>query len=353
MTTSCLYAHPPTPFHNPSIPRPMDTSRATLVWPRLFFFLLITLSILSRGLTASESFVGQDEAGNIHINTSSRVYVNGVDVLAQIEALSEGLPRLYMVGGNASLPVEVYDGFSWRPAPSPKLIAVSGVAAAVFRNAIVAAGGVTNQVTNAVEKFNGHTWTSMPAMLLPRCYHGLAVFQDRLYAVSGGYNRTGTATFLYTNTAERFDGQVWESVQRIPRALFLVTTAVFNNALYVKGNEAGASYVYRFDGATWFAVPHMISRNLFGTIITYDGFLYSLSDMTERYNGTNWETVSGQMAVARIVFASCVFRSSVYVLGGGDAVSNGQREVERFTGGAWQNMSALNAHRYGGSAVVF
>jgi hypothetical protein len=84
-----------------------------------------------------------------------------------------------------SASVECYDGSVWRPAP-PMRKPRQGHAAVVFRGSIYALGGFDGRsVLDSVERFDGNTWTEVPSLNRPRASHSAAVYKNALYVIGG------------------------------------------------------------------------------------------------------------------------------------------------------------------------
>jgi hypothetical protein len=118
--------------------------------------------------------------------------------------------RVMVIGGEATVEVEIFDPTLnlWRPGPS--LIGIRAVpsAAALPSGHVVVTGGADRfwRIGSSVEVFDPVTgdWTAIQPMAEPRLAHTISVLHDGSILVTGGTTSVLEEPFDGQATAERF-----------------------------------------------------------------------------------------------------------------------------------------------------
>jgi hypothetical protein len=347
----------------------------------------------STGPPSPLPYVGQDAEGNIVVNSSARVLLNGVDVLqtlgmegealaaqlagvrelrVELEEIKRNSPygKLYLIGGstiNDTLGlvtnVDRFDGTTWTKGPDLAL-ARTAHAAAVYNSYIYVACGVS--VSHAtrlrlVERFDGFTWESAPPTLAARRNPGMLVADGRLYLFAGSDD----------TSVERFNGTGWLAAPNMTTVRESPAACVFGGYIYVAGGISPSgtflATVERFDGRReWAPVASMNANRAGALLLSFLGRMYLLGGSqvnvagqpaqavttVEEFNGTVW-TPALSTIFAHGDGAGTVYGAFAYIMGG-YTVFRPDSKVERFDGTSWQSLNAtLTSPRVNAVAVVY
>ncbi|KAK4313697.1 hypothetical protein Pmani_014986 [Petrolisthes manimaculis] len=179
-------------------------------------------------------------------------------------------------------------------------IPIHGAAAAFLDGVLYVGGGKsTHRYHHNLLAYDEHNevWAARCPMLTGRGHHGLAALHGSLYAV-GGVTNEGTGTHI-TPTCEKYDpgSNTWIPVAPLGQARAYLGLAVLQDRLYAVGGYDGAKWlslveVYNPFRDQWTSVSPMISaRSSFGITVSR-GRIYclggfsggSILNTVEKYN---------------------------------------------------------------------
>lgn len=253
-----------------------------------------------------------------------------------------GLPKvLLVIGGQAPKAirsVEYYDlrEEKWfQAAEMPNRRCRAGLA--VLNDKVYAVGGFDGSLrVRTVEVYDPVTdnWSNGVSMIARRSTLGVAVLNDCVYAVGGFDGSTGL------NSAEMYDPQTqeWQMIASMSTCRSSVGVGVVNGLLYVVGGYDGTSRqclssVERYNTSTntWTLVAEMTARrsgpgvgvlnNILYAVGGHDGPLVRKS--VEAYNPetNSWRQIA-DMAFCRRNAGVVAHDGLLYVVGGDDGTSN-------------------------------
>uniref|UniRef100_A0A1B0A5I6 Kelch-like protein diablo n=1 Tax=Glossina pallidipes TaxID=7398 RepID=A0A1B0A5I6_GLOPL len=248
---------------------------------------------------------------------------------------------LLVIGGHPSeaiLSVEYYDFLEekWRVAPDmPNRRSKAGLA--VLNDKVYAVGGFNSvSAMRAVDVYNParNEWSTSNRMLARRSTLGVAVLNGCVYAVGGFDNHNGLSS------AEMFDpeNEVWSFIASMSTRRSSVGVGVVNGLLYAVGGfddntRQHLSSVERYnrDTNTWQVVADMSARRSGAGVGVLNNILYAVGGRVgpmvcrsvEAYGleKNQWKKVA-DMSFCRRNAGVVAHDGLLYVVGGGDGQSN-------------------------------
>jgi len=239
---------------------------------------------------------------------------------------------LYVVGGwNVCTPfadLESYDPESntWTQ-HTPMLTARGAHGVAVLDEKLYAVGGSTDcgQTIASVEAYEpaSNTWSAKAPLPNPRQNHMVAAAAGKLYAI-GGISRASADLDLNTQYDPQSDK--WKERAPMPTARIAAAVVVVHGIIYVIGgrdNRQPLATVEAYDPTTdsWTSKRSMLTPRDDLAVADVNGIIYAFggtrSDQVEAYDPTNdtW-TVVAQMPTRRAFVHAAALRGSIYVAGG-------------------------------------
>lgn len=253
-----------------------------------------------------------------------------------------GLPKvLLVIGGQAPKAIRSVEYYDLREekwflaAEMPNRRCRAGLA--VLDEKVYAVGGFDGSLrVRTVEIYESatDTWTSGASMIARRSTLGVAVLNDCIYAVGGFDGTTGL------NSAEMYDPvtQEWQMIAAMSTCRSSVGVGVVNGLLYVVGGYDGTSRqclasVERYNTSTnsWTPVAEMTARrsgpgvgvlnNILYAVGGHDGPLVRKS--VEAYNPetNSWRSIA-DMTYCRRNAGVVAHDGLLYVVGGDDGTTN-------------------------------
>ncbi|KAL0870830.1 hypothetical protein ABMA27_004676 [Loxostege sticticalis] len=240
--------------------------------------------------------------------------------------------RVFAVGGfNGTLrvrSVDVYDvqADAWAPGP-PLTARRSTLGVAVIGHVIYAVGGFdgvtglnTAEALDTSEADSAGAWRPIAPMSTRRSSVGVAVLDNRLYAV-GGYDG---ASRQCLHTVERYDParDAWEACPAMAARRSGAGVGAVGGALYAVGGHDGPAVrrsVERLrpgDGAAWAPAPPMHTARRNAAVVAHKGKLYVVGgddgaanlDTVEVFDPATetWSILGERMSVGRSYAGVCV-----------------------------------------------
>ena len=211
--------------------------------------------------------------------------------------------------------------------------------------AAVSFGGdpLDTPTSNATENYDGSTWTTSGTLSTGRTEFGGAGTQTAALAVAGNTPGGGGPGLNLTNAVEEYNGSTWTAGGNYPvsirqNAAFGTQTA----AVSFGGNPAGSSVTTtnEYNGSTWTGSGALITslRYVCGAgiesagvaILGYSDGIPGIYATAQNYNGSSW-TTGGTLNNSRFNGAASGSSSSdAFALGGG-TTSN----AELYNGTSW------------------
>jgi hypothetical protein len=273
---------------------------------------------------------------------------------AQVQSLSISTapPRAHVVGGlSNSTATRIFNGKSWtaaRDMTTPRNSFFIGA----LGGTMYAAGGRTNQNTfsASIEKFNGTSWTTLPATMSIARGNGAAVtLNNRLYFIGGNVGGVAAgSSHSYSSLVETFNGITVSGAQSMTVARSSFDAAVHNGMIYVVGgfnNNGVLATSEVFNGAAWAAIASLTRPRFQHCVMAWNGGIYVVGGLNitgsvtpisvvERYTpSTNQWALQPSMLFNRTQLGCAVLDDTMYVFGGNGVSSS--TTFESFTGAAW------------------
>jgi N-acetylneuraminic acid mutarotase len=254
-------------------------------------------------------------------------------------------------GGAPVLPVERFDGTTWRIETTLPGAGLNAPAAAVLGDRIYLIGGfntVTNVPSTRVLVYDpaARAWSDAAPLPAPRGGHAAVVLDGRIHVIGGGNSRSTIADHdEYDPTTN-----AWTARAPLPRAEGSPAAVVAEGKLWSIGGRSGPSdfgFVDVYDPATdrWSAAPAVDPRGTAGAFVRC-GAVYvvggesqarqeSLSGMLRLDAGAAAWTPAPPLPTARNFARAVPFRDRAYVVGGSPTpgrshASEGSAVVESF-----------------------
>jgi hypothetical protein len=279
---------------------------------------------------------------------------------------------LYAVGGedgSEGSSVDEFDGAGWTSAPA---MATTRYAAGVgvLNHSLYSVGGWDGgAVTSSVEMSNEAGWISAPAMATARYGHGVAVLNGFLYAVGGVTGGVHQALGAFLSSVEKYDGISWTSAPAMSRKRQYLGVGVLNGTLYAVGgwcpgtDDAYSSSVEKYDGISWTSAPAMATPRYGHGVAVLNGLLYAVGgndgsdgsflSSVEKFDGTSW-TSAPALATRRSNHGVAALNCFLYAMGGTSEEHEILSSVEKFDGTRWASAPAMARRReYFGVAAYF
>lgn len=269
--------------------------------------------------------------------------------------------------GDSLSTVETYDPIcgNWKMAEAMSMLR-SRVGVAVMNNKLFAVGGYngserlsTAEVFNPIER----VWSRVSPMHYNRSAVGAAALNGRLY-VCGGYDGISSLSTVECYIPEKDEWNIIESMQKHRSAGGVIA---FNEHIYALGGHDGLSIfdsVERFNPrtCTWTSVTPMQTKRCRLGVAVLNGKLYvcggydgaTFLQSVEVYDPVNdkWEYVA-PMNVMRSRVALVSNMNKLWAIGGYDGISNlASVEVYDPQTNSWSFVAPMCAHEGGVGAGV-
>ena len=179
-----------------------------------------------------------------------------------------------------------------------------GAGAGASQDAALAIGGTPDGIStvNAVESYNGTTWTEVADMLIPRRYLVGVGIQTAALACGGS---------PANSNVEKWDGSSWTEVNNLTRSTSPTNTTQYatgfgssTSAIFSGGSEGGAQLdlCEQYDGTSWSEVADLNATRSYGMGAGTSGAagLFTggrvagptISATNEQWDGTSWTEVN-------------------------------------------------------------
>jgi len=274
---------------------------------------------------------------------------------------------IYAVGGqtksgNSLSTVEVYDPIvgRWRDAEAMSMLR-SRVGVAVMQNRLYAIGGYNGQERlNTVEVFNAacKKWSRVSSMNCKRSAVGAVALGDHLY-VCGGFDGISSL-----DTVERYDPELnsWKMMHSMTKHRSAAGVVQLNNKIYALGGHNGLSIfdsveVYDTRTESWTETVPMLSKRCRLGVATLGGKIYACGG----YDGSSflrsvecfdpdtntWSYVQS-MNVTRSRVALVADMDKLWAIGGYDGMKN-LSTVEKYDPicDGWSFVASMESHEGG------
>ncbi len=242
-----------------------------------------------------------------------------------------------------------------------------GMGLAVYNNKIYAVGGSTGSSfvgtsppLSTVEIWDGNAWTTGEPMLTARSGLGLAVYNNNLYAMGGNIGSYITNPPL--STVEIWNGTNWTTGTPMPTPRYGLGLATYNNNLYAVGgyNKGPLSTVEIWNGTNWTTGTSLSTARYLLGLATYNNTLFAVGGIngTSSLNLSNVEAFNGNawgggtpLNVSRGALSLASYNNNLYVIGGYN--SSTLSTVEIWNGVSWKIGAAMPTPRYNFGLVVY
>ncbi|XP_055902446.1 kelch-like ECH-associated protein 1 isoform X2 [Eupeodes corollae] len=283
---------------------------------------------------------------------------------------------IFVAGGFFRQSLDILEGYNvddktWTTLPNLR-IPRSGLGAAFLKGTFYAVGGRNNSIGSSydsdwVDKYNAVTeqWRPCAPMSVPRHRVGVAVMDEKMYAVGG------SAGSEYHNSVECYDPEKdrWTLVQSMHSKRLGVGVAVVNRLLYAIGGFDGNDRLatvecYHPENNEWNFIPPMQVGRSGAGVAAINQYIYVVGGFdgtrqlasVERYDTENqvWQTMA-PVKIARSALSLTPFEGKLYAMGGFDG-SNFLCIVEVYDPeeNVWKEGTPLSSGRSGhASTIVF
>lgn len=283
---------------------------------------------------------------------------------------------IFVAGGFFRQSLDILEGYNvddktWTTLPNLR-IPRSGLGAAFLKGTFYAVGGRNNSIGSSydsdwVDKYNAVTeqWRPCAPMSVPRHRVGVAVMDEKMYAVGG------SAGSEYHSSVECYDPEKdrWTLVQSMHSKRLGVGVAVVNRLLYAIGGFDGNDRLatvecYHPENNEWNFIPPMQVGRSGAGVAAINQYIYVVGGFdgtrqlasVERYDTENqiWETMA-PVKIARSALSLTPFEGKLYAMGGFDG-SNFLCIVEVYDPekNIWTEGTPLSSGRSGhASTIVF
>jgi len=306
-----------------------------------------------------------DEARDYHLMPERRPLLKSFK--AKPRCCKDLVGVIYAVGGqtksgNSLSTVEVYDPIlgRWRDAEAMSMLR-SRVGVAVMQNRLYAIGGYNGQERlNTVEVFDAKTkrWSKVAAMNCKRSAVGAVALGDHLY-VCGGFDGISSL-----DTVERFDpeGNTWTMMPSMTKHRSAAGVVQVLGKIYALGGHNGLSIfdsveVYDTRTETWAETVPMLSKRCRLGVATLNGKIYACGG----YDGSSflrsvecfdpvtnkWSYIQS-MNVTRSRVALVADMDRLWAIGGYDGMKN-LSTVEMYNpeSDSWEFVASMESHEGG------
>jgi len=306
-----------------------------------------------------------DEARDYHLMPERRPQLKSF--ISRARCCRDLVGVIYAVGGqtksgNSLSTVEVYDPIQgrWRDAEAMSMLR-SRVGVAVMQNRLYAIGGYNGQERlNTVEVFDAATgrWSKVAAMNCKRSAVGAVAVGDHLY-VCGGFDGISSL-----DTVERFEPEEnsWSLVSSMTKHRSAAGVVQLFGKIYALGGHNGLSIfdsveVYDTVSAVWEETVPMLSKRCRLGVATLNGKIYACGG----YDGSSflrsvecfdpvtskWSYISS-MNVTRSRVALVADMDRLWAIGGYDGMKN-LSTVEMYNPetDAWSFVASMESHEGG------
>jgi len=306
-----------------------------------------------------------DEARNYHLMPERRSQLTSF--VTRARCCKDLVGVIYAVGGqtksgNSLSTVEVYDPIQgrWKDAEAMSMLR-SRVGVAVMQNRLYAIGGYNGQERlNTVEVFDAKTgrWSKVASMNCKRSAVGAVAVGDHLY-VCGGFDGLSSL-----DTVERFDPEEnkWSMESNMTKHRSAAGVVTLNGKIYALGGHNGLSIfdsVEMLDTVTgvWTETVPMLSKRCRLGVATLHGKIYACGG----YDGSSflrsvecfdpvtnkWSYVSS-MNVTRSRVALVADMERLWAIGGYDGMKN-LSTVEMYNPerDEWSFVASMESHEGG------
>ena len=233
----------------------------------------------------------------------------------------------------------------------------TGAGAGASQDAALAIGGTPDGISpvNAVESYNGTTWTEVADMLIPRRYLVGMGIQTAALACGGSPS---------SSNVESWDGSSWTEIANLTRSTSPSNTTSYavgfgssTSAIFAGGSEGPAQLdlCEQWNGTSWAEVADLNGTRSYGmgagtsgSAGLFSGGMVggpSISATNEQWNGTSWTEVndintarkSGAASSQGTVTASLIF---------GGTTPPGSVLTEKWDGTSWTEVGDLSTAVY-------
>ena len=139
---------------------------------------------------------------------------------------------------------------SWTAQASMQ-VARGALGVAVANDKIYAIGGTAGATQSTVrtnEEYNPdtNTWTYKTPIPTPRSYFAIATYENKIYCIGGNTYTLDPVEYILTGANEVYDPltDTWETKAPLPNPKEAITANVIDNKIYVVGDESDELWVY-------------------------------------------------------------------------------------------------------------
>ena len=233
----------------------------------------------------------------------------------------------------------------------------TGAGAGASQDAALAIGGTPDGISpvNAVESYNGTTWTEVADMLIPRRYLVGMGTQTAALACGGSPS---------SSNVEKWDGSSWTEVNNLTRSTSPSNTTSYavgfgssTSAIFAGGSEGPAQLdlCEQWNGTSWAEVADLNGTRSYGMGAGTSGSagLFSggmvggppISATNEQWNGTSWTEVNDINTARKSGAASCQGTVTASLIFGG-TTPPGSVLTEKWDGTSWTEVGDLSTAVY-------
>ena len=213
------------------------------------------------------------------------------------------------------------------------------------QTAALGCGGVL--MTNAVEAYNGSTWTTVTAMGAAR-YMACPAGTQTAGLIAGGYNHVDARMDI----TETYNGSTWTEVNNLNtgRRMMAQSVGTQTAALAVSGGVPVFPNVESWDGTSWSEINDVNTArtNIGGSGTTTAALMFgggpSATAATESWNGTSWTAVNSLNTARQTGGSAYQATSTSSLFFGGETIL---AVTEKYDGTSWTEVGDLANGRHG------
>ena len=256
----------------------------------------------------------------------------------------------------------LFDGSTWTGGPSMNTArsSLNQAMMGLTQDAVVALGA-NPSANNAIENYDGTSWTTSPATLGTGRAQSASSGSNTAGVLFGGTTTAYVAsTEEYNKSTNAFTAAAWASGGNLNTARDEGASSqngLQTAALYFGGyaSDPSSNATEQYNGTSWTSKNNLNTARYSGagagttTAALYSGGFSNpstLQSAVEEFDGTNWATQPNSLSTARVNCGGCGLQTAALVFGGvtpspGASVTN----TEEYDGSSWTNGGAMPVGR--------
>lgn len=242
---------------------------------------------------------------------------------------------------------------AWRRAADLPVVGSYGCAV-VFNGEPHYLGGSVASSTGSYAhyKFDGENWVQ--ASLLGNSPTLYQLKQGGAVVYNGEIHVLGSSNESYVKKHIKWDGTTWTSMPALPTKFYAGSAVVLNNEIHIIGGDYEAKSHYKWDGTTWTKLANLPYDFNIGSAVVYRGEIHILGGRTSktshyRISDTGCESVS-TLPYEFNLGCAVVLNDEIHIMGSN--IDEYAFEHYRWDGATWEKVSDLQYDITTGSAVV-